>query len=182
MHPALSAVASCSRIPNFVIHLLNELNMIWSVISLQLLGFVFLVLDYSFDVSAYDPSGLFPYSNMLEIAALSMLIGALACSVKLVLEASGNRAGARKRPEAGVGVFAGFLDEHFRHWSLTPSERDVALLTIKGLTILEIARLRRTSTGTVKAQCCSVYRKASVKGRIQLLSLLIEELAAREVS
>jgi DNA-binding CsgD family transcriptional regulator len=40
----------------------------------------------------------------------------------------------------------------------------------------EIAELRQTSEGTVKAQTNAIYRKAGVSGRPQLLSLFIDEL------
>ena len=74
------------------------------------------------------------------------------------------------------GAFAALLEERFRQWGLTPSERDVAWFTIKGLSIAEIARLRGTSEGTVKAHSNAIYRKAGVSGRTQLLSLFIEDL------
>ena len=76
------------------------------------------------------------------------------------------------------GAFLELLEEHFVRWSLTPSERDVALLSVKGLSIGEIAALRETREGTVKAQCAAVYRKAGVSGRAQLLSLFVEDLMA----
>jgi DNA-binding CsgD family transcriptional regulator len=74
------------------------------------------------------------------------------------------------------GAFAELLDERFAQWGLTPSERDVAWFTIKGLTIAEIAKVRQTSEGTVKAQSNAIYRKAGISGRTQLLSLFIEDL------
>jgi DNA-binding CsgD family transcriptional regulator len=74
------------------------------------------------------------------------------------------------------GAFAELLAERFEQWGLTPSERDVAWFTIKGLSIAEIARLRGTSEGTVKAHSNAIYRKAGVSGRTQLLSLFIEDL------
>ena len=74
------------------------------------------------------------------------------------------------------GAFAALLEERFAGWGLTRSERDVAWFTIKGLSIAEIARLRGTSEGTVKAHSNAIYRKAGVSGRTQLLSLFIEDL------
>ena len=83
-------------------------------------------------------------------------------------------------PEAGrrttAAEFHQMLDQRFAHWSLTPAERDVALFALKGLTTAEIARLRQTSEGTVKAQTNTIYRKAGVSGRAQLLSLFIDDL------
>ena len=68
------------------------------------------------------------------------------------------------------------MAERFDDWGLTPAERDVALFAIKGMSIQEIAALRQTSEGTVKAQTNAIYRKAGVSGRPQLLSLFIEDL------
>ena len=52
----------------------------------------------------------------------------------------------------------------------------MALFAIKGLSLADIASLRKTSEGTVKAQTNAIYRKAGVTGRPQLLSLFIEDL------
>ncbi|NCO87576.1 MAG: helix-turn-helix transcriptional regulator [Rhodobacterales bacterium] len=68
------------------------------------------------------------------------------------------------------------LNDRFDTWGLTPAERDVALFAIKGLSLQDIARLRATSEGTVKAQTNAIYRKAGVSGRSQLLSLFIDDL------
>lgn len=75
-------------------------------------------------------------------------------------------------------AFKDHLEERFSTWGLTPAERDVALFSIKGLSLAEIAELRNTSDGTVKAQSNAIYRKAGVSGRPQLLSLFIEDLMA----
>ncbi|SFH20582.1 MULTISPECIES: helix-turn-helix transcriptional regulator [Sulfitobacter] len=72
--------------------------------------------------------------------------------------------------------FADVLEEHFREWHLTPAERDVAIFLTKGLNTRDIAEMRGTSEGTVKAQTNAIYRKAGVTGRTQLLSTFIEDL------
>ncbi len=51
-----------------------------------------------------------------------------------------------------------------------------ALFALKGFSIAEIAALRDTSEGTVKAQTNAIYRKAGVSGRPQFLSLFVEDL------
>ncbi|MDQ2089478.1 helix-turn-helix transcriptional regulator [Marimonas arenosa] len=83
---------------------------------------------------------------------------------------------AEQQLRAASGAFMELLEEHFDDWSLTPAERDVALFSIKGLSVADIAALRGTSEGTVKAQTNAIYRKAGVSGRPQLLSLFIEDL------
>jgi DNA-binding CsgD family transcriptional regulator len=55
--------------------------------------------------------------------------------------------------------------------SLPRGEREVALLALAGLTNAEIARRRRTSTGTVVKQLDAVYKKLGVRGRRELAAL-----------
>lgn len=75
-------------------------------------------------------------------------------------------------------AFHDMLEQTFDRWSLTASERDVALFMVKGMSIAEIAALRRTQAGTVKAQCAAIYRKAGVSGRAQLLSYIVDDLTS----
>ena len=74
------------------------------------------------------------------------------------------------------GAFGEFLQHQFRDWDLSPSESDVALFAIKGSSIAEIARMRGTKDGTIKAQLNAIYRKAGVTGRPQLISFFIDEM------
>ena len=52
----------------------------------------------------------------------------------------------------------------------------VALFTLKGLAIPEIAGVRGSAEGTIKAHLGAIYRKAGVNGRGAFLALFIEEL------
>ncbi|MEL6582558.1 MAG: helix-turn-helix transcriptional regulator [Pseudomonadota bacterium] len=74
------------------------------------------------------------------------------------------------------GAFHDLMMERFSDWHLTPSERDVALLILKGMTTAEVAALRGAAEGTVKSQSSAIYRKAGVANRAQLISSFIEEL------
>lgn len=88
---------------------------------------------------------------------------------------------AEARLHRAASAFMDVLNERFAEWGLTPAERDVALFAIKGMSLQDIAQLRATSEGTVKAQTNAIYRKAGVSGRSQLLSLFIEDLMAGAV-
>ena len=114
--------------------------------------------------------------ELLEIgAALGLLLGLILGA--LVLRRSlQDRAVAEERLRRASGAFMDLLTERFDDWGLTPAERDVALFSIKGMSTAEIASLRGTSEGTIKAQTNAIYRKAGVTGRPQLLSLFIEDL------
>lgn len=107
------------------------------------------------------------------VAALGLSIGLTAIEIRRLLTRQGK---VEAQLKAASGAFLELLQTHFEAWRLTPSESDVALLAIKGFSIAEIAALRHTKEGTVKAQCNAIYSKAGVNSRSQLLSLFIEEL------
>ena len=71
------------------------------------------------------------------------------------------------------------MEQYFHEWGLTPSEADVATFAIKGLDIAEIAELRGTAEGTVKAHLNAIYRKSGTSGRGALLGLLVDDLLAQ---
>lgn len=114
--------------------------------------------------------------EMLEIgASLGLVLGVVVGGLML-RRALRERHAAEERLRRASGAFAEMLQERFAEWRLTPSEKDVALFAIKGMSTAEIAALRSTSEGTVKAQTNAIYRKAGVSGRPQLLSLFIDDL------
>lgn len=108
-------------------------------------------------------------------AALGLTIGVLLGGVMLV-RAVRSRNIAEAKVRRASTAFHELLEERFSEWGLTPAERDVALFAIKGMSTTEIAALRTTSDGTVKAQTNAIYRKAGVTGRPQLLALFIDDL------
>lgn len=77
---------------------------------------------------------------------------------------------------AAQGEFSAMITLQFDEWGLSEAERDIAMLTTKGMSVAEIAELRHTTIGTVKSQNSSIYRKAGVNSRTQLISVLIEDL------
>jgi DNA-binding CsgD family transcriptional regulator len=114
--------------------------------------------------------------ELLEISAAIGLILGLVLGAWMLWRALRDQNRAEERLRRASGAFADLLQERFAEWGLTPSEKDVALFAIKGMSTAEIAALRATSEGTVKAQTNAIYRKAGVSGRSQLLSLFIEDL------
>lgn len=88
--------------------------------------------------------------------------------------------GARWRAEAkdllaGLGAL---IEKQFQRWGLTPAEREVALLLLKGLSHREIAAARAVSEATVRQQAAVVYRKAGLSGRHDLAAFFLEDLLA----
>ena len=68
------------------------------------------------------------------------------------------------------------IDSQFDRWSLTPAEREVAMLLLKGLSHREIASLRDASEATVRQQARSVYSKSDLSGRAALSAFFLEDL------
>lgn len=68
------------------------------------------------------------------------------------------------------------IESHFDEWKLTAGERDVAALMVKGLSISEIAGVRESAEGTVKAHLNAIYRKSSSRNRADVLSHIMDTL------
>ena len=138
---------------------------------------LFFVSDIAMSVFGIYPVPLsWSSREVIEIGAgiglvLGLIFGALALRRSLQ-----ELRVARARLRRASTAFMDIMVEHFDDWGLTPAERDVALFSIKGMSTQDIATLRKTSEGTVKAQTNAIYRKAGVTGRPQLLSLFIEDL------
>lgn len=148
----------------FVVQLLCALFFVTDIV-LSMLGLVVLPITWGLH-------------EIFEIAAIVSLSLGLWMAVLALLRVQRDHQAAREKLRRASGAFMLLLSERFEGWSLTPAERDVALFAIKGLSTAEIASLRATSEGTVKAQTNAIYRKAGVNGRGQLLSLFIEDLMA----
>ncbi len=114
--------------------------------------------------------------ELLDLAAALGLVFGTVLSVRLALQArrAGDRAETARRLAAGA--FSKVVDDYFAGLDLTSAERDVAWYMVKGFSQAEIARLRGTAVGTVRAQSTAVYRKAEVSGKAQLISRIVEDL------
>ena len=114
--------------------------------------------------------------EILELAATFGLLSGLIFGGFLLRHTLRETAETRSKLRAASGEFAALLEDKFTQWRLTPAERDVALFSIKGLDIAQIAQIRSTSQGTTKAQLNAIYRKSSTTNRSGLLSIFIDEL------
>jgi len=147
------------------------------VVTIQALCALFFVFDMAAGMVGISRDPLsWESRELLEIgASVGLLLGVGLGAALLARTVRRNQAMESQLRQVS-GAFAELLDQRFAEWGLTPSERDVAWFTIKGMSIAEVARLRGTSEGTVKAHSNAIYRKAGVSGRTQLLSLFIEDL------
>lgn len=136
--------------------------------------FLFNILTDFFVVESFViPWGL---QELLEIiSAVVMLLGVLISSFLIFLLATRiNRLDGQIK--AVSGDFQISVERQFDNWSLTPTEKQVAVLVMKGFSNSEIARLRGTTESTVKSQLTSIFRKTQLSSRQQLASHLIEDI------
>ncbi len=150
-----------------------------SIVALQLVFSAFFIFDLGSEVFGWRSV---PMSWEFHEAVQLITIAALLLGSLLGIIAFRNLARQRKEMARQMLVvrnsFHQLIQQSFSEWGLTPSERDVGLFILKGLSNAEIAEVRGKSIGTVKAQVNAVFRKAGTNGRSQLISLFMEELIA----
>ena len=82
----------------------------------------------------------------------------------------------RARAEASLAGLARAIDEQFTAWGLTPTEREVALLLLKGHGHKQIAGATGRSERTVRQHAVEVYEKSGLGGRAELSAFFLEGL------
>lgn len=85
---------------------------------------------------------------------------------------------ARWRAEAAEALegLGAAIDAQFERWGLSPAEREVALLLLKGLSHKEVASVRGVGGATTRQQARAVYKKAGLAGRHDLSAFFLEDL------
>lgn len=68
------------------------------------------------------------------------------------------------------------MEKKFQEWHFSPSEKEIATLLLKGLSLKEIADLRNTSERTVRQQAQSLYAKSNLHGRAELSAYFLEDI------
>ncbi|HEY8945974.1 MAG TPA: hypothetical protein VIM73_17015 [Polyangiaceae bacterium] len=68
------------------------------------------------------------------------------------------------------------LDRQFERWALSPAEKEVALLLLKGLSHKELAEVRSITEATARQQARAVYKKSGLSGRHDLAAFFLEDL------
>ncbi|MCA0274223.1 MAG: helix-turn-helix transcriptional regulator [Proteobacteria bacterium] len=135
---------------------------------------VFVISDAYFDFLEAPPDPL----NFAE-AAIAI---ALVCGSFLgIVELRRNHRLLNSHEEAlaaASGALADVIEAQFTEWRLTPAEREIGMLALKGFDIAEIAQLRGAAQGTVRAQMTSIYAKSGTSGRAQFAAFFVEDLLA----
>ena len=160
--------------------IMTRATVLWSLFAVQASCSAYFLLDIVLD---FWPNSTFflAESDLVELFVTVALISGLAFTTVELRKMLSRQAKLEDQMKVASGAFGEVLEARFQAWSLTQAERDVAILAIKGYAIAEIAEIRATKQGTIKAQCASIYRKAGVSGRLQLLSLFVDDLLADDL-
>lgn len=143
------------------------------IVLAQLLACLFFVADALSDQSTGQDTAP---GSILEIGvAMALMAGVVLGAVYLfhLLREIRIRAAV---VAVARGTMSRLISERFVEWKLSAAEADVALFALKGCSIAEIAQLRSSALGTVRAQLSQVYGKAEVSGQSMLMAVFLEEL------
>ena len=145
------------------------------LIAVQALCSVFFLSDALADVGDKGLAAMDVHMVVETIAVVGLIL-AIVFESKVLSAMLRRQAHMQRGLNIASGALHDLMEKYFADWGLTPSEHDVAAFAIKGSNIAEIAALRGSAEGTVKAHLNAIYRKAGVSGRGELVSLLIEDL------
>lgn len=88
----------------------------------------------------------------------------------------------RKSAESALADFGTAVERQFGLWGLTPAEREIALLLLKGYGHKQIAARTGRGERTVRQHSVSVYEKSGLSGRAELAAFFLEGLIVPSVS
>ncbi len=150
-----------------------------SIVALQSVFSAFFILDLAADIFGIRKTPMsWEYHEAVQIITIIALMLGSALGIVAFRSLTRQRREMDRQLLVSQKAFDKLIKQSFEDWGLTPSEKDVALFILKGLSNTEIADLRGKSIGTIKAQANAVFRKADASGRSQLISIFMEELLA----
>jgi DNA-binding NarL/FixJ family response regulator len=111
----------------------------------------------------------------VELAIMGLLLLGFAMARRSHLDLSAQRDALEQNLRSLRADFDDIIEARFADWGLTAAQRDVALLSLRGLRIKDIAAMRNTTEGTVKAHMSAVFRAAGVRTRGEFVGFFMEE-------
>ena len=158
----------------------------WVIITILLGTAIFVGADLITDASEGVRWWHLAAEGLVALAALSGVVFLLRGSFALrrslaaeVLKSSGLQAEAeqwRKQARVHIEGLSQEIERQLTSWKLTISEKEVAFLLLKGLSLKEIAEIRNTSEKTARAQSTAIYEKSGLSGRSELAAFFLEDL------
>lgn len=148
-------------------------TLIIGLIAAQTICAVVFLLDVLADFSRMS---VMDWHLVPEALASLALIAGIAFQLVYLKQLLQRKASLERSVGMASSALQTIIESHFDEWKLTASERDVAALMVKGLSISEIAKVRGSADGTVKAHLNAIYRKANARNRAEVLSHIMDTL------
>jgi len=160
-------------------------NEIFFIVLLGVTGCVNLV-DFIGHLLAGDGSFLYLLQEVFVVIASFSGIGYLLWIVRQRVKeldeikgrlqtANRNLSQSNEKLKAMSQQYREVINQQFTDWTLTPSETEVAMLLLKGLSFEEIAGVRETKEKTVRQQATAIYRKSGLNGRHEFAAWFFED-------
>jgi DNA-binding NarL/FixJ family response regulator len=142
-------------------------------IIILILATVFFAYDITSDLLDGDEALLHIIIELVVFLAISMVLFRELHRLSLLKKELSEE---RVRTARLSGELLAVMRNQFVKWELSPSENEIALLLIKGLSMKEIAEARQVKEKTIRQQATSVYSKSGCAGRHELVAHFIEDL------
>lgn len=146
----------------------------------KIIAFLFFMFDVAFDLKEHIANNV-PYESG-ELVHLSFEVFAVFALGAGIFVTTQYMALLRERKQnAELSLhhlrkdFGGLIEEKFQRWNLTPAEKDISVLLLKGFGTSEISELRSTKLGTVKLQVHKVLQKAGATNRAEFMSMFMDD-------
>lgn len=118
-------------------------------------------------------------NNIHTLVEFIIFVGisiALFLEIKQVIQLRRNVEIEQQKVARLSGELYKVINNQFSEWKLTDTEKEIALLLIKGLSMREISELRNVKEKTIRQQSMGLYAKSGYTGRHELASHFIEDL------
>jgi len=149
-----------------------------------------IVIVGGIDLISDGPEQFFGSHGLIDLALLALSLGTaiflwrswlrthhrLKEVDRALQERKSERDAWRARTEKIVSGLGQAIDDQLQEWGLTPTERETAMLLLKGLSHRDIATLTDRSERTVRQHAVAVYRKSGLSGRAELSAFFLEDL------
>ena len=139
------------------------------------------VIFFAYDIISDLSVGSDSYFHIIvEIIVCLAITAVLFQELKHVASLNNAVQGEKNKTARLSGKLFEVMNKQFSDWQLSPSEHEVALLLIKGLSMKEISEMRNVKEKTVRQQATQIYAKSGYAGRHELAAHFIEDLMLEE--
>ena len=157
--------------------MLKQPSVVWGLVIIQVACGIYFIWEVLASVLGLPTFPLrWQTREFVEIGAgFGLVLGAF-LGVHLALSASREAARDAAIHRLTSGEFRAVVQDYFNDLGLTRPESETGWHLIKGASMADIARIRGTNIKKVKSHCKTIYRKAGVNGKRQLVSYLIQNV------